>query len=114
MEAARAGEPLAQAIVREAGLKLGEAVAILIDLFNPERVVIGGFFPLCRDLLEPPMTESLAQEALALPLASCRILPSMLGATVGSHGAIAVALRAFRPRPLSTSAPSSEGTSRPK
>ena len=95
-DAAKSGDPLALEIMHRAGASLGEALAILIDLFNPERVVIGGFFPHCRALLEPGLNAVLAREALPLPLAACTIVPSALGDTIGSHGAIAVALHAIK------------------
>jgi glucokinase len=38
------------------------------------------------------MHESLAREALPHSLAACRIVPAELGETIGSHGAIAIAL----------------------
>jgi glucokinase len=97
-DAAKAGDVLALDIMRRAGESLGEAQAILIDLFNPERVVIGGFFPRCRELLEPGMHAALEREALPLPRAACAIVPAALGDTIGSHGAIAVALRALKSR----------------
>ena len=62
-------------------------------VFNPERVVIGGFFPRCRELLEPGMYEVLQREALPIPSHACRIVPAELGETIGNHGAIAAALR---------------------
>ncbi len=103
-EAAHRGDRLAREIMAEAGSRLGDALAILIDLLNPERIVLGGFFPLCRDLLEPSMDQSLDREALAIPRKACRILPAELGETIGSHGAIAAAL--FRLKPTDKSNPS--------
>jgi len=93
-DAARDGDSLAGKIMREAGRRLGEALALMIDMLNPERIVIGGFYPRCRDLLDPAMRESLEREALPHSLAACRILPAELGETIGSHGAIATALHA--------------------
>lgn len=90
-EAAQLGEPLAGEIMRIAGEKLGEALAILIDLFNPECVVIGGFYPRCRGLLEPHLRRTLEREALPAPRAACRVVPAELGETIGSYGAIAAA-----------------------
>ncbi len=90
-DAAKAGDDTARAIMHRAGESLGETLAILIDLFNPQRIVIGGFFPHCRELLEPGMRALLEKEALPLPLAACTVAPSALGETIGSHGAIALA-----------------------
>jgi glucokinase len=91
--AARGGDPLAREIMDEAGRRLGEALALIIDTLNPERIILGGFYPHCRELFEPAMRESLAREALPHSLAACRILPAELGETIGSHGAIAIALQ---------------------
>jgi glucokinase len=96
-DAAGEGDALALDVLRVAGERLGETLAILIDLFNPERVVIGGFFPRCRHLLEPHLRAALEREALAVPRAACQIVPAALGETIGSHGAIAAALHAFEP-----------------
>ena len=93
-DAAKDGDPLARAIMGEAGRRLGEALAFIIDLLNPERIVIGGFYPHCRRLLDPAMRKTLAREALPHSLAACRILPAKLGETIGSYGAIAIALQA--------------------
>jgi len=98
IEAARAGEPLAGEIVAEAGARLGDALAILVDLFNPERIILGGFYPASRDLLEPALRPSLEIEALPIPRLACQILPAELGETIGSHGAVAAALHVFRPK----------------
>ncbi len=93
--AARAGDAFAQQVLRLAGEYLGETLALLIDLFNPERIVLGGFFPRCRDLLEPHLYPVLEREALPVPRAACAIVPAALGETIGSHGAIAAALHAL-------------------
>ena len=92
--AARGGDPFALGVLRIAGERLGETLALLVDLFNPQRIVLGGFFPRCRDLLEPHLHPVLVREALPVPLAACRIVPAELGETIGSHGAIAAALHA--------------------
>ncbi|HVU35766.1 MAG TPA: ROK family protein [Opitutaceae bacterium] len=91
-EAADQGDEFALALMRESGARLGQALALLIDVLNPERIVIGGFFPPSRHLLEPEMRRVLQQEALPGALAACQIVPASLGATIGSHAAIACAL----------------------
>lgn len=98
-EAARAGDAFALDVLRIAGERLGETLAILVDLFNPERIVLGGFFPRCRDLLEPHLLPVLDREALPVPRAACAIVPAALGETIGSHGAIAAALYALERDP---------------
>lgn len=90
--AADEGDPWASSIFAESGKRLGAALAVLIDLFNPECIALGGFFPKSRHLLEPAMTPELKTEALAPSVAACRIVPALLGDAIGSHGAIAAAL----------------------
>ncbi len=92
--AALDGDVFAREVMHAAGTKLGEALAILIDTLNPERIVLGGFYPHCRDLFEAPLRAALDREALSHAAAACRILPAELGETIGSHGAIAIALQA--------------------
>jgi len=86
------GDALALKVMDVAGERLGEALAVLIDTLNPERIILGGYFPRCGELLRPAMNRALAAEALAGPLAACRILPAVLGEAIGSNAAIAVAL----------------------
>lgn len=100
-EAAHRGDALALEVMQTAGTKLGEALALLIDTYNPERIVIGGFYRHCEDLFAAPMRAALAREALPHALAACQIVPAELGATIGSHGALAVAIHASLPARMS-------------
>ena len=90
-EAADSGNPEAIAIWEESGRYLGRALAIIIDLFNPEVIVLGSLYTRSGHLLERSMRSTLAEEALAGPLAACRIVPAALGEQTGSLSAIAVA-----------------------
>ena len=90
--AADQGDAFAQSVFAEAGHRLGQTLALLIDLFNPDCIVLGGFFPKSRHLLEPTMQQTLDNESLQPSRVACRILPAALGDTIGSHGAIAVAV----------------------
>jgi len=73
------------------GGRLGEALALLVDMLNLERIVIGSIYVRSRQWLEPAMRQALEREALPVSLASCSILPAALGEQVGNYGAIAVA-----------------------
>lgn len=91
-DAAREGDLLAQEIYNLSGESLGKGLAILIDILNPQIIVIGGIFVRCRDLLWPSASRILAQECLASSLNACRIVPAELGDNVGDFAALAVAL----------------------
>jgi len=91
-EAAVAGDSFALQVMKEVGEHFGQALSTLIDILNPDRIVIGGIFPRCGERLLPSMTEVLKRETLPPSLAGCSIVPAELGETIGSHGAIAAAL----------------------
>jgi glucokinase len=95
-EAADRGVPEALAIMDESGRYLGRALAILIDILNPELIVLGSIYTRSGHLLERAMRAELAREALPSALAACRILPAALGENTGCMSAIAVA--AYRSR----------------
>jgi glucokinase len=52
-EAAREGDELALGIYRDSALQLGRGLAFLIDILNPERIVIGSIYTRCEDLMAP-------------------------------------------------------------
>ena len=91
-EAARAGDSLAREVFRISGTRLGEGLAILVDILNPEAIVIGSVFARCHDLLLPPCEAVLRREALACSLDACRILPAALGEEIGDYAALGAAL----------------------
>lgn len=90
--AAQAGDALARKIIRSTGRRLGEALAILVDILNPERIVIGGLaMRLGEALLEPARTV-LRREALAPAASVCQIVPAGLGEQIGDFAALCVAM----------------------
>jgi glucokinase len=97
-EAAREGDQLAVQIFRMVGTYLGRALAILVDVLNPERIVIGSIYARQKPLLESVALEVLAQEALPLSLKVCEIVPSGLGENVGDFAALSVARYALERR----------------
>ena len=71
--AAEAGDALALAIWREVGERLGEALAILIDVLNPERIVIGSIYQRCERFIAPAMQAVIDREALTASARDCRV-----------------------------------------
>lgn len=92
--AARSGDPVAKKIVRVCGLKLGRSLAILVDILNPECIVLGGLAARLGDLLLKPARESLNREALKPALDACRIVPALLGESIGDVAALCIAIEA--------------------
>ena len=90
-EAAEKGDRLAGAIYRRCGEKLGLGLSILIDILNPERIVIGSIFQRSGHLLIDAMNETVRKEALPISAERCSIVPAMLGDDIGDYAAIGVA-----------------------
>ncbi len=93
--AARAGDPLALGILDSVAQRLGEGLALLVDILNPQRIVIGSIYGRQRELLEPAALHALRSEAHPHALASCEILPAGLGEHVGDYAGLAVAMLAL-------------------
>ena len=90
-DAAEAGDPEAIAILEESGRWLGRGLAILVDILNPEVIILGSIYSRCRRFLEAPMMEALRAEALPQSLAVCRVVPAALGDGLGNFAAVSVA-----------------------
>ncbi len=90
-EAADRGIPEAIEIMEESGSWLGRGLAILIDIINPEMIVLGSVYTRSGHLLENAMRRELAREALPSALRACHIVPAQLGEKTGIVAAIAVA-----------------------
>ncbi len=94
-QAADAGDEKAREVYRECGRRLGAGLAILIDLLNPERIVLGSIFARSGHLLIPTMREVLEREALPRSLSVCRIVPAELGDAIGDYACLSVAPSRF-------------------
>ena len=92
--AAYDGDATAQKVFRVCGEKLGEGLAVLIDLFNPEVIAIGSVFVRCQDLLWPYAEPVIRAEALSMSQAVCRVVPAKLGEKIGDYAALAAAAEA--------------------
>jgi glucokinase len=94
--AAQEGDPLAKDVYRIVAEKLGKGLAILVDILNPERIVIGSIYARQRSLMEPLAMEWLRQEALALSSSVCEVVPAELGESVGDLAGLSVAMEALQ------------------
>jgi glucokinase len=92
--AARAGDPEAAGIITEAGSFLGMGMAGLINIFNPDRLVMGGGALEAGSLLWGSMTRELAARALGPALREVAVVKASLEGRSGLLGAVALALDA--------------------
>ena len=70
---------------------LGQGLAVLIDLLNPERIILGSVYVRSKELLLDTMWEVLQRECLPKSLECCQILLSGLGEKLGDVAALTVA-----------------------
>ena len=94
-EAAHSGDELALQIMEKVGLKLGRGLAVLVDLLNPERIVIGSIYARQESLLAPIALAELRREALPHSLAVCEIVAAGLRENVGDAASLSVAQYAW-------------------
>ena len=64
----------------------------MIDILNPELIIIGSIFVRSGDLLLPAIEKKLDEESLPLSNKVCRIVPAGLGESVGDYAALSVAI----------------------
>ncbi len=91
-EAADQGDVEAQDILAEAMNYLGLGMANLVNLFNPQLIVIGGGMTNIGDALFVPVRRVVGLRALRTPAQAVRVVRAELGDNVGVLGAAAVAL----------------------
>ncbi|RMF46013.1 MAG: ROK family transcriptional regulator [Anaerolineae bacterium] len=90
--AAQMGDLLAQQIVQDAGHYLGIAIANIINLLNPDAVVIGGGVAQMGDLLLEPIRHTVRERSLGGPINAVRIVSAVLGMRSSAMGAVTYAL----------------------
>ncbi len=79
-------------IYKNCGKMLGEGLAIIIDLLNPEKIVIGSVYERSGELMQTEMLKTLKKESLASSLSVCNVVAAKLGDKIGDCAAIAVAI----------------------
>lgn len=92
---AQEGEPRAIEILDGIGRHLGAGIGTLVNIFNPELVVIGGGFAAAGDFVLDPAREIVAREGLASAGKRVRIVRAELGTAAGLIGAGLVAFDAL-------------------
>jgi glucokinase len=81
------GDPTATEVMHETGRLLGYGLANVINLFNPERIIIGGGMAAAGERLLRITRETASAHALQLSSGACEIVQAKLGARAGMIGA---------------------------
>lgn len=91
-EFAKEGFEDALEVYRICGEMLGYGLAILIDILNPERIVLGSIYQRSGELLKESMEKILKKESLLGSYDVCKIVPAVLKENIGDYAAIAVGM----------------------
>ncbi|MFC7387088.1 ROK family protein [Sphaerisporangium rhizosphaerae] len=87
------GDPRVDAAITEVGRWLGRGTALLINLFNPRAVVLGGYFARLADRLIPVAQTELDELGMTAVTGRCRFLASTLGFGAAARGAVNVVIQ---------------------
>ena len=85
------GHEDAKLVYNACAQKLGLGLSILIDILNPDAIVIGSVYLRSRSLMEETVMRVIEQEALIHARSVCKILPAGLGEAIGDYAALSVA-----------------------
>ena len=86
-EAAHAGDELGSEVVRDTAYYLGAGLANLVNIFNPEAIVICGGVTRAGERLFQPLRREIIKRAFKPAVKVCRVLPGELNGTAGVYGA---------------------------
>jgi glucokinase len=89
---AQQGDKKALKVIEETGKYLGIGIANLVNIFNPEMVVVGGGLSNLGEMLLKPARQEFKKHALKLPAKSVKIVRAELRDKSGLYGAIALCL----------------------
>ena len=90
-EAAGRGDPLALEVFEESASYLGYGLSMLVDLLNPERIVIGSVYARSEKLFRDTMRKVMERECLPAALGVCEVKAAQLGDQIGDYAALSVA-----------------------
>ena len=88
-DAASQGDAVAREVVRDTARFLGTGIANLLNIFNPDVVVIAGGVTQAGEALFTPLRAEVRRRAFRPAVDSCRIVPGELPGTAGVVGAVA-------------------------
>ncbi|MDD5422848.1 MAG: ROK family protein [Candidatus Omnitrophota bacterium] len=93
IDAAKKGDKLATEIIGNAGKNLGVRVAFMVNVLNPDIVIVGGGVEKAGDILMDPVKATMRKLAFEEPAGIVKVVPSLLGEDAVVLGAAALAAR---------------------
>ena len=89
---AEAGDAQMQAVLEKSAQRLGACLAMLIDLLNPQKIVIGSIYARAEKWFRETALRVIEEEALIYPRQVCSIVPAALGDAIGDVAALTVGI----------------------
>ena len=96
VEWAKNNDKLALKVVEKSGTYLGKGLSFLIDIINPELIIVGSMGVRLGDLLFEPARRVIEKEAVPGAASVCEIVPAALGEAIGDYAALCVALNDYK------------------
>lgn len=90
-EAAYQGDQVAIDVYKTCAEYLGRGLSLLIDILNPEVIILGSIYGRAKSLIEPYMREMIKKEAIDYSYRHCRIVPAGLLENIGDMAALTLA-----------------------
>ncbi len=92
LELANAGNRVAKDVIQKAGVKLGRTLAMVVDLLNPEIIIIGSLAMRMKNLVLKPALEEMRQEALSMASEALEVTTPKLGPNFQQIAALTAAI----------------------
>ena len=93
VEWAKNGDKLALKVVKKSGTYLGTGLSIVIDILNPEMIVIGSMGVRLGEMLFEPARRIIEKEVIPDAAKVCKIVPAALGEKIGDFASLCVAMK---------------------
>lgn len=90
---ARKGDSLCKLVVEETGRYLGIGIANIVNIINPEMIILGGGMAKAGDLLFKPVRKYAREHSFTAAMEGVKIVPAALGVNAGAIGAVAFVLK---------------------
>ena len=90
LAAARDGDALALQLIKETAYYMGWGIANLVNILNPDIVLIGTIAMAAGELLLQPIRDTVTKMAMARPVEAVEIMSAQLGENLGDMAAIAL------------------------
>lgn len=91
-EAVDAGDETALEVYSQCGEMLGYGLSVLVDILNPQKIILSSIFKRAHYLLKEPMMQVMKKECLSSSLNAVEILSAALGKGIGDKAALALAM----------------------